>query len=74
MNYSGLVCGNPVKRKGSKFCSRACYAEHRQHKRTCVVCGTLFLGPKSSDKICCSLLAVKSTVSKLQIRWCLYKS
>jgi len=66
MSNPCLVCGNPVKRKGAKFCSRVCYAEYRQHKRTCVVCGILFPVPKSSDKICCSPQCSKKHRQQLQ--------
>ncbi|OJG99484.1 hypothetical protein RV18_GL001552 [Enterococcus termitis] len=49
-----LICGKPVKRNGSDYCSRKCYAKSKQNTRNCVVCGKEFDVPPSSQKICCS--------------------
>jgi predicted nucleic acid-binding Zn ribbon protein len=65
-NKACIVCGKPVERKGNKFCSRACFAEYRQHKRKCAICGTLFPVAKSSGKICCSPACSKKRRQQLQ--------
>lgn len=49
-----LICGKPVKRNGSYYCSRGCYAKSKQNTRNCVICGKEFDVPPSSQKICCS--------------------
>ncbi|WP_430597507.1 hypothetical protein [Enterococcus sp. AZ177] len=60
-------CGKEVKRKGSKFCSRKCYADSKQNIKQCVVCGKSFAEPPSSEKVCCSHSCGKEHRQQLQL-------
>lgn len=46
------VCGKQISRR--TYCGRQCYNSDRRNIKICVVCGTHFPAPKSSDTVCCS--------------------
>ena len=48
------ICGQPVHRNGSKYCSYACAAQARQHYKRCVICGNLYPCSPTDMVLTCS--------------------
>lgn len=59
------VCGNELRGRQIKYCSKKCMGLGKQNYKICPVCGKQFKDSKTNDTVCCSIECSKVHRSQL---------